>query len=60
MLVIERFFEQKKVPQDFSERSSCLVFPVSPKDVLRRFSSGKCLAVNRFDFFDPYFLNCPY
>jgi hypothetical protein len=50
MLAIERSFKQEKVPQDFPKRSSCLVFPISPKDVLRRLSSGTCLAINRFDF----------
>jgi hypothetical protein len=60
MLAIERSFEQEQVPQDFPERSSCLMFPVSPKNVLRRLSFGTCLAVNRFDFFNPYFLNCPH
>jgi hypothetical protein len=60
MLAIERSFEQEKVLQNFLKRSSCLVFPISPKDVLRRFSSGTCLTVNRFNFFDPYSLNCPH
>jgi hypothetical protein len=52
MLAIERSFEQEKVLQNFPERFFCLMFPVSPKDVLRRLSSGICLAVNRFNFFD--------